>query len=158
MSDLSSQSKQIQALLDSLGLNILVKEFEYSTRTAAEAAEAIGCRVGQIVKSLIFETVVSHQPVLVLVSGTNRVNEIKLEKTVGEQVEKADADFVREKTGFVIGGVPPVGHKEEMQTYIDKDLMQYRQVWAAAGHPKSIFPIEPRELERITRGKIIMVV
>ncbi len=123
MSDLSSQSKQIQALLDSLGLNILVKEFEYSTRTAAEAAEAIGCRVGQIVKSLIFETVVSHQPVLVLVSGTNRVNEIKLEKTVGEQVEKADADFVREKTGFVIGGVPPVGHKEEMQTYIDKDLM-----------------------------------
>lgn len=154
---LSLHAQKIQDLLMSFGLDSKVKEFAHPTHTAKEAAEALGCEAGQIVKSLIFKGRLSGQPILLLVSGANRVDEDKAGKLIGEEIEKADAEFVREKTGFAIGGVAPVGHKEKMKTFIDEDLMVYPNVWAAAGHPHSIFDISPRDLLKITGGIVISV-
>lgn len=154
---LSSHTRKIQEILVSFGLDSKVREFPHPTHTAKEAAEALGCDPGQIVKSLIFKGRLSGKPVLILVSGANRVDEEKAGKRIGEEIEKADAQFVREKAGFAIGGVAPVGHKEKMTTFIDEDLMQYRKVWAAAGHPNSIFTITPRDLKKITEGIVVPI-
>lgn len=154
---LSESARKVQAALQALGLPCQVIELPASTRTAPEAAQAVGCQVGQIVKSLVFRTQTSRRAVLVLVSGSNRVNEERLADLVGEAVVKAEADFVREHSSFAIGGVPPVGHSRPLPTYIDEDLLQYAEVWAAAGTPHAVFRLNPRELPRITGGKVIKV-
>ncbi len=156
-SALSASARKVQEALDALGLNLEVKELPHSTRTATEAAQAVGCDVGQIVKSLVFKTKRSGRPILVLVSGKNRVDERKIEALLQEPLGKADADFVREQTGFAIGGVPPLGHIKKLTTYIDRDLLIYEEVWAAAGTPHAVFCLSPAELMRISQGVVIDV-
>ena len=155
--ELSPSARKVQEALQTLGLSIQVVELPGSTRTAVEAAQAVGCQVGQIVKSLVFKTKRSLRPVLVLASGANRVDERKLENLIGEPLGKADADFVRQHTGFVIGGVPPVGHLEQLQAYIDQDLLEYEQLWAAAGTPHAVFRLKPDDLVRITTGQVVEI-
>jgi prolyl-tRNA editing enzyme YbaK/EbsC (Cys-tRNA(Pro) deacylase) len=128
-----------------------------STRTAAEAAAALGCDVAEIVKSLVFRSVVGDEAVLVLVSGIDRVDESRLAEVVGEQVEQANGKFVRARTGYAIGGVPPVGHTEPLVTYLDEHLLDHALVWAAAGTPRAVFSINPADLLRITSAKVVAV-
>ena len=156
-STLKKSAEKVQATLNKFGYELNVVELPNSTRTAQEAANAIGCTVSQIAKSLIFKGQTSQMPLLIIASGTNRVNEKAIKKYVGEELEKADADFVSEHTGFVIGGVPPVGHKTPIATYIDEDLMQYDEIWAAAGTPNAVFKLTPQILVEITQGSIISV-
>jgi prolyl-tRNA editing enzyme YbaK/EbsC (Cys-tRNA(Pro) deacylase) len=154
---LSPSAQKVQDALASLGFTLEVVELPGSTRTAVEAAQAVGCEVGQIVKSLVFKTRRSSQPVLVIASGTNRVNEHIFEMLLGEPLGKADADFVRQRTGFVIGGVPPLGHAEQLTTFIDQDLFQYDEIWAAAGTPHAVFRLHPQDLPRMTGGKVVQI-
>ena len=156
-STLKKSAEKVQATLNKFGYELNVVELPNSTRTAQEAANAIGCTVSQIAKSLIFKGQTSQNPILIIASGTNRVNEKAIKKYVGEELEKADADFVSEHTGFVIGGVPPVGHKTPIATYIDEDLLQYDEIWAAAGTPNAVFKLTPQILVEITQGSIISV-
>lgn len=156
-SNLKKSSAKVQAVLNKFGYELNVLEFSDSTRTAQDAAKAVGCTVGQIAKSLIFKGKQSQKPILIIASGSNRVNEKAVEKQIGEKLEKADADFVLENTGFAIGGVPPVGHIKEITTYIDEDLMQYDEIWAAAGTPNSVFKLTPQILEEITKGTVINI-
>ena len=138
-----------------LGLDISIKEFAASTRTAQDAANAIGCTVAQIVKSLLF--VVDGQPIMALVSGDNRLDEKKLASLCGvgrKKVKRGDAEIARETTGFAIGGIPPFGHKTQLPTYIDRDFMQFEVIWAAAGTPNAVFAIAPSELVQITGGTV----
>ncbi len=154
---LSSSAQRVQDVLRAKGYSLTVIEFTESTRTAQEAAARVGVEVGQIVKSLIFRTAESGRPILVLTSGANRVNEQKLASYVGEPVVRADAEFVRAVTGFAIGGVPPVGHLQAMETYIDRHLLQYEKIWAAAGTPNAVFELTPRDLQAMTGGKVVDV-
>ena len=155
---LSPSAQKVQDALTERGFGaITVVELPDSTRTAAEAAAAIGCTIAQIAKSLIFKGKTSGDPILVIASGTNRVNTKTIKALVGEAIEKPDADFVREKTGFVIGGVPPVGHAEPVITFIDEDLRQYDDIWAAAGTPRAVFKLTPDDLDRMTDGRFISV-
>jgi prolyl-tRNA editing enzyme YbaK/EbsC (Cys-tRNA(Pro) deacylase) len=151
---LSSSAQKVQDALRALGHEIQVVELPASTRTSSEAAQAVGCQVGQIAKTLVFKTVETRRPVLVIASGANRVNEERIKALVGEAVEKANADFVRERTGFAIGGVPPVGHPETVEIYIDQDLLEFDEIWAAAGTPHAVFRLTPKELARMTGGTI----
>lgn len=144
--------RRVVDALASEGLQIEIKEFAESTRTAAEAAAAIGTTVPRIVKSLVF--VAGDEAVLVLTSGSNRVDTAKLETLLGCSIGRADADRVREATGFSIGGVPPLGHSQPLRVYVDRDLLQFDVVWAAAGTPYAVFPIEPHRLVQFTRGSI----
>jgi Cys-tRNA(Pro) deacylase len=133
------------------GLEIEPTEFPEGTRTAEDAANAIGCTVGQIVKSLIFT--LDDEPVLALVSGSNRLDEGKLAAALdGDVVGRADADLVRQTTGYAIGGVPPFGHATPLRTVVDEDLLAYDVIWAAAGTPRDVFPLAPDDLLRVTRG------
>ena len=154
---LSPTAKKIQDLLNSLGYEYQVIEHTESTRTALEAAERAGCELGQIVKSLIFKGKISGKPILVLTSGANRVNEMRIREYAREKIWKADADFVRTVTGYAIGGVPPLGHTEEMETYIDEDFLQYKTIWAAAGTPNAIFELRTEDLQKMTNGRIVRV-
>jgi len=155
--ELSPSAQKVQDALKAFGFSRRVREFPQTTRTAAEAAQAIGCRVEQIAKSLVFQGKKTKKPILVIASGANRVNEKKMAEFVAEPLEKADADFVREKTGFVIGGVPPVGHLERLETYLDEDLLQYEEIWAAAGHPNAVFGLTPAELVEMTGGRVVSI-
>jgi prolyl-tRNA editing enzyme YbaK/EbsC (Cys-tRNA(Pro) deacylase) len=155
--ELSPSARRVQEALSALGFSLQVVELPASTRTALEAAQAVGCGVGQIVKSLVFKGEHSHRPVLILVSGANRVDLEKVALLTGEPLEKADAEFVRQHTGFAIGGVPPLGHIEALDTYIDADLLQYSAVWAAAGTPNAVFNLSPADLPAMTGGKVIEV-
>jgi prolyl-tRNA editing enzyme YbaK/EbsC (Cys-tRNA(Pro) deacylase) len=157
MHTLSPSAQKIQNLLNSLGYDYTVIEHAESTRTAQEAAERAGCELGQIVKSLIFKGKDSGKPIIVLTSGANRVDEKRIREYAGEGIGKADADFVRAVTGFAIGGVPPVGHLQKIETYMDEDFMQYETVWAAAGTPKAIFELKTSDLEKMTDAKIVRV-
>jgi prolyl-tRNA editing enzyme YbaK/EbsC (Cys-tRNA(Pro) deacylase) len=152
--ELSSSAQKVQQVLDVLGMRLQVVELPASTRTAIEAAQAVGCQVGQIVKSLVFKAKRSERPILVIASGQNRVDEKRIEALIGEPLGKADADFVRQRTGFVIGGVPPVGHLEKLETFIDQDLLQFDVLWAAAGTPHAVFQLKPSELLQITGGQV----
>jgi len=152
---LSKNSAKVQAWLDRFGLQLEVLELAQSTRTAQEAADAVGCELAQIVKSLVFR--MEEKPLLFLVSGKNRLDVQKAEKTLGIKLEKADAEFVREKTGFPIGGVPPVAHTTPMEVFIDRDLLEYEDVWAAAGTPHAVFRIKSNDLPKITNGSVIDV-
>jgi len=155
--NLSPSAQRVQDALAGLGLSLEVVELPASTRSAAEAAQAVGCNLGQIVKSLIFRTLDSDRPVLIETSGANRVDEQLLGALVGETIGKADAEYVRQRTGFVIGGVPPVGHSEKLTTLIDQDLMGYAEIWAAAGTPNAVFRLTPDDLLRITGGEVVRV-
>ncbi len=150
-------AQRVQNVLTELGFTGQVVEHEASTRTAVEAAQAAGCEVGQIVKSLVFRLQPANEPVLVLVSGPNRVHEKHLGHLLGGALERADADYVREVSGYAIGGVPPVGHKTPLKTYVDEDLLQYETVWAAAGTPNAVFEVNPHELVRISQGQVVTV-
>ncbi len=154
---LSNSAQSVQDALSRKGLALEVVELSASTRTANEAAETIGCEVAQIVKSLIFRTKASQKPILVLASGVNRVNEKAITALVGEKIGKADADFTREVTGFVIGGVPPVGHKQEIDTYIDEDLLKFDVLWAAAGTPNAVFRLGSADLQGLTNGRVVSI-
>ena len=152
---LSKKSKIVQDHLLKFGLKTEVVEFSESTKTAQEAADAIGCEIGQIVKSLVFRN--KDQGLLFLVSGKNNLNVDRVSRDLRIEIKKADADFVKEKTGFSIGGVPPVAHQTKLETYIDQDLLTYSEVWAAAGMPFAVFRLESRMLQPLTNGKIIKI-
>ena len=154
---LSSSAQRFQDSLQASGLSHEVVELPQSSRTSAEAAQAVGCQVGQIAKSLVFKGTETGKALLVVASGSNRVNEAELSRLVSESVERPDADFVRQQTGFSIGGVPPVGHPQPLDTYIDEDLLQYREIWAAAGNPKAVFPLSPQELLKMTGGQVVSI-
>jgi prolyl-tRNA editing enzyme YbaK/EbsC (Cys-tRNA(Pro) deacylase) len=152
---LGSSAQKVQEVLKSLGLELQVVELQETTRTSADAARAVGCQVGQIAKSLVFRGETTQRPILVIASGSNRVNEKRVGKLISETLGKADADFVRQKTGFVIGGVPPVGHAEKLEIFIDEDLLQYSEIWAAAGTPNAVFKLTPSDLVRMTEGQVV---
>ena len=154
---LSASTRKVQEALQAYGLTCQVLELSETARSAREAAHAIGCRVEQIVKSLVFISQQTHRPILVVASGGNRVNEQTLSALVSEPIEKADAAFVRQHTGFAIGGVPPVGHAQCLATFIDEDLLQYDQIWAAAGTPNAVFPLTPADLQRLTQGQVVCI-
>ena len=149
-----ASARRVQEVLAARGYDFQVREFPASTRTAAEAAAAIGCTVGQIAKSLVFRAKASDRPVLVIASGPNRVDEKAVARCLGEKIGRADAEFVRARTGFSIGGVPPVGHTEAPATFIDRDLMAYDEIWAAAGTPNAVFRLTPDELVEITGAEV----
>lgn len=140
-----------------LGLAVELKEFSESTRTAEEAAAACACDVGQIVKSLVFQGKRSKKPYMLLVSGRNRVDQKGVAALIGEALDRPDGQFVRDLTGFAIGGIPPVGHDMPLKTYMDEDLLQYDRIWAAAGSPNSVFPTEPRLLAELAKAEVIKV-
>ncbi len=155
---LNASAQKVQDALDARGYtHCRVVEMPDSTRTAAEAAAAIGCTVAQIAKSLVFRGARSGAPVLVIASGTNRVDPQRLAALIGEPVEKPDADYVRERTGFVIGGVPPLGHSEPIRTFIDRDLLAFEEIWAAAGTPRAVFRLTPDDLVSMTGGKVAAI-
>ncbi|MBO1005280.1 YbaK/EbsC family protein [Pseudogracilibacillus auburnensis] len=158
MTKLKESAQQFQHKLIELGYSNKVIELPNSTRTAKEAAEAIGCEVNHIAKSIIFRLKRVDKPLLVVACGANRINEKQIKAHLNDTLGKADADFVREQTGYVIGGVPPLGHKEQIITLIDEDLFQYGKIWAAAGHPKAVFPLTPDELVEMTNGEVVCVI
>jgi prolyl-tRNA editing enzyme YbaK/EbsC (Cys-tRNA(Pro) deacylase) len=144
----------VRKALQEQGYEPEVVELERTARSAAEAADALGVRVEQIVKSLVFRGTRTGRPVLVLAGGANRVDERRISDLFSEPVGMADAAYVREKTGFSIGGVPPVGHAERPTTFVDEDLLREEEVWSAAGHTHAVFGLEPAELVRITGGRV----
>ncbi|UOF92111.1 YbaK/EbsC family protein [Fodinisporobacter ferrooxydans] len=154
---LKESAQRVQDKLLELGYSNKVVELPDSARTAQEAAEAIGCEVAQIAKSIIFHLKNSDKPLLVVASGVNRVNEKQIANQLNDKLGKADADFVRERTGFVIGGVAPLGHIETILTIVDEDLFQFNTIWAAAGHPKAVFELTPDELVGMTHGRIMPI-
>lgn len=151
-------AQKIQAAAERLGLTIAVREMPQSTRTAEEAAAACGCAVAQIVKSLVFAGRDSETPYLLLVSGQNRVNETAVAAVIGEALKRPDAQRVRDWTGFAIGGIPPFGHATPMVTFMDRDLLAYDHVWAAAGTPSAVFSVGPHALAEAVAACIIGVV
>ena len=154
---LSVSAQKVQDALNRHGVSCRVVELPGSTRTAQEAAQAVGCRVEQIAKSLVFQGKTTKKPVLVVASGANRVNEKKLRDLLSEPVRIADAEFVREHTGFAIGGVPPAGLSNPMEIFIDEDLFKYPEIWAAAGTPHAVFKLTAADLLKITQGKVVSI-
>jgi len=154
---LKPSAQKVQDALAARGFTNAVVELPDSTRSAAEAAAAVGCEVTQIVKSLVFRAQETGRAVLVLASGAHRVDEKRIAELVGEPIGKADAGFVREQTGYAIGGVPPVGHAREPVTLVDEDLLRLERIWAAAGHPNAVFGLTPPELVAMTGGRVARV-
>ena len=144
--DLPRSTRRVHDALVALGLPADIHRMVDSTRTAPEAAAAVGCEVGAIVKSLVMRGVTSGEPILALVSGSNRANLELVSAAVGEPIERPDAAFAREVTGYSIGGIPPIGHPAPVRTVLDEDLLRYETVWAAAGNPHAVFPIAPAAL------------
>lgn len=155
----SSQPYSIhfQQTLTGLGIKAEIKEFPESTRTAQEAADAIGCEIGQIVKSIIFKGAHSEKGILVLTSGKNRVSEGLIRDIIGENLSKASANFVKEQSGYSIGAVPPFGHRNPLHVFIDEDLGEYEILWAAAGSPHAVFPIRFNDLIKVSQGTVTKV-
>jgi len=150
VSDLPRSSRRVRDALVELGLPADIHRLADSTRTAPEAAAAVGCELGAIVKSLVFRGASSGEPLLALVSGSNRADEALVADAVGEPVERPDAAYVREATGYSIGGIPPVGHPAPVRVVVDEDLLRFETVWAAAGNPHAVFPIAPADLVAAT--------
>lgn len=153
-SNLNPSAQKIQGELDKLGYNCKVIEFQGTTRTSADAAARVGCSLSQIVKSLIFKGKNSNKPILVLTSGSNRVDIKKVNNLIGDTIERADPEFVRKSTGFSIGGIPPIGHPTSLSTFMDEDLLKYDFVWAAAGTPNAVFKTTPQELLGMSSAKL----
>ena len=157
-SPLSPTAQRVQDALRAQGFAYQVIELSVPTRTAADAARAVNCEIGQIAKSLVFERVPGGLPVLVMASGANRVQEARLAKELAvASVRKPDAEYVRRFTGFAIGGVPPLGHDTLIDTLIDEDLLRHRVIWAAAGTPNALFQMDPADLARMTGGRVISI-
>ncbi len=154
---LKPSARKVQETLGARGFPNEVVELPSSTRTAAEAAASVGCEVGQIVKSLVFRARESGRPVLVVASGSHRVDESAVRSVLGEDIEKATAEFVREQTGFAIGGVPPLGHAHPLVTVVDEELLRHERIWAAAGHPHAVFALTPAELVAMTGGQVARI-
>ncbi len=157
MAEVGTSAERVRQALAGLGLMPDIQEFSETTRTAAEAAAAIGCTVAQIAKSLVFRAVGLNRAVLVIASGANRVDETLVAAALGDRIAKADAAFVRDKTGFAIGGVAPVGHTEKPMTLIDEDLLGHAEIWASAGTPNSVFRLTPEALVAMTGGRVIAI-
>jgi len=155
--ELTRSAARVQAALAAAGLEVKVREMPVTTRSAQEAAAAIGCSVAEIAKTVVFKRVNSGRPVLVVASGVNRVDPAMLEGLCGEPAAQAKPDFVRAATGFVIGGVPPVGFEERLETWIDEDLLVFTEVWAAAGTPFAVFAIDPARLAGLTGGTVARI-
>ena len=154
---LKNAAQKVQDAVNALGFDFRITQFKETTRTSADAAAAIGCTLGQIAKSLVFRAKQSNTAVLIITSGSNRVNEKMIKEILGENISRADADFVREQTGFAIGGIPPVGHNQKLTTLIDEDLLQYEEIWAAAGTPNAVFRLTPPQLVELTGGQVAKV-
>ncbi len=157
MAEVRSSAERVRQALSALGHASDIREFGETTRTSADAAAAIGCAVGQIAKSLVFRAAGSNRAVLIIASGANRVDEKLVAGALGDRLVKADAAFVRDRTGFAIGGVAPVGHAEAPIVMIDADLLQYGEIWAAAGTPSTVFRLTPAALVAMTGGRVIAV-
>jgi len=153
---LKPSAQKVQDALAAAGFANRVVELPDSTRTAAEAAAAVGCEVGQIVKSLVFRAA-SGRAVLVVASGAHRVDERRVAAELGEAIGRADAELVRAETGFAIGGVPPIGHAKALATLVDEALLAHAEIWAAAGHPNAVFRCTPAELVAMTGGRVARV-
>ncbi|HEY4171595.1 MAG TPA: YbaK/EbsC family protein [Rhodopila sp.] len=149
----SDGAMRIQA---TLGDSFRVLEFDQSTHSSAEAAAAIGCDVAQIAKSMLFKAA-DGTAVLVVASGTNRVDEKKVAALLGQKISRADAGFVLDRTGFAVGGVPPVGHATPPMVFLDRDLQAYSMIWAAAGSPNAVFALTPADLVRLTGADFVDV-
>ena len=156
-SELPESAQRVQRALDAAGIDTAVVELPQSTRTAADAAAAVGCAVEQIVKSLVFRVEASGSPVLILASGGNRVAPDLVARHAGGPIAKADADFVRASTGYAIGGVPPLGHGTPIPTLVDEDLLHHDVVWAAGGTPNAVFPVDPRRLVEVTGARVAAI-
>jgi prolyl-tRNA editing enzyme YbaK/EbsC (Cys-tRNA(Pro) deacylase) len=154
---LPESAQAVQEVLRAKGIDARVMVLPQSTRTAKEAAEAVGCEVAQIAKSIIFKRADTQQAVLVITSGVNRVDEKRIAAHLGTPLLKADADFVRAATGYAIGGVPPLGHRAPIETLIDETLLALDSVWAAAGTPNALFSIGSRQLVAATGGHVMGV-
>jgi prolyl-tRNA editing enzyme YbaK/EbsC (Cys-tRNA(Pro) deacylase) len=154
---LSASAQKVQNAIFGYGYQFTVIEFDKPTRTSQEAADVAGCSLGQIVKSLVFQGANSGKPLLVLVSGVNRVNEKIVSMHAGEIIQRATPDFVRSVTGFAIGGIPPFSPTNPLETFIDEDLMGYATIWGAAGTPNAIFEFTPAALVKMSQGKIIQI-
>jgi len=154
---LSASARRVQDALRERGFEHEVLEFEVAMRTSAEAARVVGCEVAQIAKSLVFRAERTGRAVLVIASGAHRVDEPRIGELVGEPISRADPDFVREHTGYAIGGVPPVAHARPLETLVDEDLLRRDTLWAAAGHPNALFRLTPDELVRMTSGRVARV-
>jgi prolyl-tRNA editing enzyme YbaK/EbsC (Cys-tRNA(Pro) deacylase) len=150
-------AQRVQDALKGLGRSYVVRQLDHSTRTASEAAQAVGCQVAQIAKSLVFRGRISGRPVLVIACGANRVSETRLADLLGEEVVMADPDFVRQHTGFSIGGVPPVGLADRLAIFIDEDLLRFDVIWSAAGTPHAVFPMPPGDLAALTGGQVVVL-
>ncbi len=148
---------RLRQALAGLGRTFEVIEFDASTRSSADAAAAIGCDVAQIAKSLVFRARPSDRPVLVVASGAHRVDVAKVAAALGETLGRADPAYVRDKTGFVIGGVPPIAHATQPTTFIDRDLMGFAEIWASAGTPHAVFRLTPADLVEITGGTVLEI-
>jgi prolyl-tRNA editing enzyme YbaK/EbsC (Cys-tRNA(Pro) deacylase) len=157
VAELPASSQRVHEALVARGLQATIVYLERAARTSAEAAAAVGCRVDQIAKSLVFRLGTSGAPLLVIASGAHRVDETRVAALVGEPLGKADAEFVRTHTGFAIGGVAPVAHPAPLTTLIDEHLLKWDRIWAAAGHPHTVFPLTPQDLVRITGGRVVAV-
>jgi prolyl-tRNA editing enzyme YbaK/EbsC (Cys-tRNA(Pro) deacylase) len=155
--ELSRSARRVQEALATLGFEMRVTELPQSTRSAKEAARAVGCEVGQIAKSLVFSGETSGKAILVIASGANRVNEAALVSELGEPIRISNPEDVRRQTGFAIGGVPPVGHDTPLPTYIDEDLLAFDEIWAAAGTPNAVFRLAPNDLVRMTAGRVVRI-
>lgn len=155
--ELSGSALRVSEELRRLGVRSEVLTMPESTRSAREAASAVRCDIAQIVKSLVFRSVDRDAAILVLVSGAHRVDEVRLSGIVGGPIERAGGKFVRERTGYAIGGVPPIGHQEPLPTYLDEHLLAERLVWAAAGTPRTLFCISPEDLLRVTSAMVVAV-
>jgi prolyl-tRNA editing enzyme YbaK/EbsC (Cys-tRNA(Pro) deacylase) len=151
---LSGSAQRVQDAIAARGFDYRVFELEVPVRTAADAAKAVGCEVGQIAKSLIFRGGESGKSVLVITSGMNRVNEARVAGHLGEALARAEPDFVKRVTGYAIGGIPPLGHAESSATFIDEDLLTFERIWAAAGHPNALFELRPGDLVAMTGGTV----
>jgi len=138
-----------------MGFSFKVKELPGSTRTAQEAADSIRCTVSQIAKSIVFREKETDLPILVIASGSNRVNVKKIQKSTGLKLGRADGKYVKERVGYAIGGVPPVAHNEPLETILDPDLKKHEVIWAAAGTPFAVFQLKPTDLEPLTKGRWI---
>ncbi len=149
---LPSSAERVQRALDAAGVGARIVELDVAARTAQQAADALGIEVGQIAKSLIFRAATSGRAVLVIAAGDRRVSEPRIEQLVGEPIERATPVFVREHSGFAIGGVAPIAHAQPMLTYIDASLRRFETVWAAGGTPHCVFPISPEMLVQISAG------
>ncbi|WP_108307398.1 YbaK/EbsC family protein [Metalysinibacillus jejuensis] len=152
---MKESAKQVQLYLQQQGFTNEVVELPSSTRTVQEAAEAIGCHEAQIAKSIVFD--IGGRALLIVASGPNRVSEERVATFIKAPLAKANAAFVREHTGYAIGGVPPVAHKYPLRILIDEDLWKYETIWAAAGHPMAVFQLTPDELLQMTKGEVTKI-